>query len=431
MFLFFGFLLIFFLGFGVTQIFLRRETLGEKIAAGYGLGLGILSFTLFVLGIFKIPLTAASTLVTLVFLNLILTFFLLKFKKISFHLRRFSFPAISLLDKLMIVFLIFLFLWVLLVSLYWPIYTWDPIALYDFRAKIFAQSHSLAWERLFTESPEVVSYYLSYPVNLSLLHTFVYLLGGENPQFLYAGFYVALILLFLANAQKIISQTLSLFFTLILATTPLILAQGTIAYPNIAYAFYYFAAVLFFIKFLSKKENHFLFWGSVFLGLAVLIRPQEPFWLVPLLLISPFIIKEKKIKIFILSLVIFFCLRQSWFFYRATLLPQMKEPFVITYHWETFRIGEVLQFLGRTLFKDFFPFFLLFLITTLKILREIKKFWFILGLVGLNIVFLFSGTYFLSFNYPEWQLLGDSVQRVSLFFIPLSLYFSLILFKKT
>lgn len=196
MMLFIGLFITLILGFLILSFWEKDFIFWEKVFLGFWLGIGLVTLFMFALGVANISLWPRNIFLPLIVIEIFLSLTLVFKKKIKLPLSGFKLhPLDSLRRSLMslsrneIIFLsiiFFLIAWSFLATIGWPPYEWDALALYDFRGRVFAETHSLA-QQIFSSHPqiEIVTYNYSYPFFTSLTHALVYLLGKNNPQFLY------------------------------------------------------------------------------------------------------------------------------------------------------------------------------------------------------------------------------------------------------
>src|SRR5205085_9805358 len=123
------------------------------------------------------------------------------------------------LDRLMstagVAVVLVLWLSALAISLYWPIWVWDALAMFDYRGRVIAITGSLDFLRH-------EAYWGTFPLLTSLAHALVYRLGGTTPQLIYPLYYLALLLVFHDNVRTISGPRSGAVFTVLLATTPIV-----------------------------------------------------------------------------------------------------------------------------------------------------------------------------------------------------------------
>ncbi|MDP2860889.1 MAG: hypothetical protein Q8N98_04220, partial [bacterium] len=194
-----GVILIVLFGSGLVFLINPEMENKERLALGWTIGLGFITQWLFLLSVFNIRYSIPSVLLPLIAGDLFLLFLAIKKTKIRprfgfLKLQKYSlkhlFGRFSRSEQVLIILLAVLFFGSLIKALFWPVYYWDALAWYDYRAKIFFEAGGIASSMILASIPLHGA-----PPMTSLAHTFIYILGGENanPQFIYALFYLALL----------------------------------------------------------------------------------------------------------------------------------------------------------------------------------------------------------------------------------------------
>jgi len=137
-------------------------------------------------------------------------------------------------------------------TIYYPVYVWDALALYDFRAKIIAQTG------FFVQVAGNFTYFAQYPLLTSLTHTIIYLFGGNNPQFTYSIYYVSFAVIFFSLINKESGRLIALIASLFLVTSPEIFQHSIIAYTNLPYTILYVVGVLYLYKAVTKNKYNYI-----------------------------------------------------------------------------------------------------------------------------------------------------------------------------
>ena len=273
MFLLIGLFLTFTLGYLLINIFDDRLNSYEQIMLSVVIGFGMMTQLLFVLNLLNIRYSVASVLVSLSLLDLFLGLLGMKrivssvkaLKVVSLSAVLLWLRALSLYERVIVLALSFLVITAFGRALFWPVWLWDALALYDYRAKIFFEAGGIAKSLAISSLP-----LHSYPPMTSLAHAFVYILGGggANPQFIYALFYIALIVTFYISLRKYCRRWMSLLFTLFLASTPMFVEFSANAYTNLPYTFYFGMGTIYLYRFMQEERWGIFIIAALLLGLA-------------------------------------------------------------------------------------------------------------------------------------------------------------------
>ncbi|MFZ5366048.1 MAG: hypothetical protein ACOZBZ_02025 [Patescibacteria group bacterium] len=409
----------------LTISFWRQEfSKIEKIFISFSLGMGEMSLLMFLLGLLKAPLSVANIILASGIICLVLL--VCSFLKTGspFKIRWVKLEKLSILEAVLVLILGFLVIWSLSQSIGWPPFEWDVLALYDFRARVMAETHSLATE-FFTSQPNLTAYNYVYPFSTSLMHTLIYIGGGSNPQFLYSLFYASLVFLLYACLRRRLPRLFSLLLGATLASTPEILFPSTIAYPNIPYAFYFSFSTIYFWEWIFYQKTGFLVVSALFLGLASWIRNTEPFWIVNIFFILIFLLYKRKLLLTLFYAVVFLTLSQLWPVYQKYIFSHVSSIVFSppqTFSFDLTKVPPVTIFVLRFFIKDWIGYlFILFMLVILSWRKAIKNL-FILFWLGGYLFLSLVGTYFFAVSFPWWYKVGGSASRLSVFLAPLILY---------
>src|SRR5258708_3191733 len=176
------YLLTFLGGWGIASGLGSRHP-AERLGLGILIGSSLLTYMMFLLFNFaKISLGKENVAISLVILLMMgaVSIFVGKVPvKVGLHqlvdwlAMGWKLQKKQLIDFVFVCFLSGFFLFTVTQNLYWPVFDWDALALYDFHAKVFAQTGGMidGIQR---------GYFLHYQPYTSLLHTINYLFGAEQ-----------------------------------------------------------------------------------------------------------------------------------------------------------------------------------------------------------------------------------------------------------
>lgn len=434
-----GLLLIFIFGLLLSTLLVSRMHLLERVGISFLLGFGIFTLLMFCYSTLGLRITLQSTIAALIFGIFFMTVIGVVFKrKIYINLSGLikSIVGLSWFEKTLVLLITSLVIASLVITIYFPVYIWDAIALYDFRAKIIAQLG------FYTQIANNFWYFGGYPLFTSLSHTFVYLFGGKNPQFLYTLMYLSFILIFYSSLRQLVVRKIALMSTCILATTPVFFDHSTFAYTNLPYSiFLSLGTVLLFVWFAKNKSTGYLILAALMTGLSTWTRSTEPFWIINilLLLILAFYKYKKYLISFFVYILSFFLIREPWSVINYYILNDpgiQKTPIVVdeakyyssiifhtTFNWD--RIIEVSVFLYKNVITSWYPLIFLFIFCLVISFKGIfTKLSSLFLLVILTYLLCLSfATYVYSIGIPYWNTIPDSARRMSMFFIPLLIFY--------
>ena len=418
-------LLLLFFGLLVTILLKVKAGLAERLSLSYLLGIGLFTFFVFVFDLLlNINYSINNTFSLLISLCAIL--FVIKykdtiefFKNIKFEKKPFKWQSILFWSFIGLV-----IVYTLVVNLYWPVYDWDALALYDFRAKVFLIDNN------FIHAAMSNGYFVQYPLLTSLSHLFVYQIGLQSPKIIYSFIYLAFILIFYSTLKERIGENKSRFLAVIALLIPEIFSHSMMAYTNLSYSVFLCTGIIYLYKWLNNNEISLLMLSSILIGLSMWVRNYEPFWVIALLAVILVSIKKKLYKQIIYYLLPLLVFNLSWQYlmsYFNNIAPPISTETASVYYKiitsiSVERIITVLTFTHRFVFSSWGLIFLLIVITTVKSLIEKKSERSFLIIVISMILILCAGVFTFSVTYENWQLIPDSARRMSIFLIPLIVY---------
>src|SRR3989338_1048505 len=273
------------LGMGYTLLaaLFRELSMGIMLrsALGFGLGLGILSHWMLILGILEIPFNVEVIGCPLIF---VLVFFLYKILRRRgnivfplknhlthrakiYHIRQnpplsykiFYFTAVS--------YIAYIFLFVFWQSLTIPIESWDALATYAFKAKVFFFDRTI--HRLNVPHP-------SFPPHLSFLHTWINLNLGAWDDVM-----VKIILPLTLAAYAIVHYSYLKALTdspwalgglCLLLSSNFLVYHATIAYNDLSMMYYNCTSIILLLWCGRQGNDSWLILASLFSGLTTFIK---------------------------------------------------------------------------------------------------------------------------------------------------------------
>jgi hypothetical protein len=306
-----------------------RLSLAERLALGYGLGLAISTYSMFVALWLRMPFSVFST-------SMLLVSLVAGAGLLAAYRRRVSrvhcpsaggttplgeqWPDRQLTRVVSTICLAGVFgLWLsaLIVSAYWPIWNWDALAMFDYRGRVIAATKSLGF--LTHEA-----YWGSFPLLTSLAHAFVYTHGGNVPQMIYPLYYLALLVVFHANVRSISGPVVAGVFTLLLATTPLLWTHATEAFTNLTFTFYYLGGVVYVYRWILSAHRPHLWLGSVLLSFIAWSRyGPEPLFVAILVPVALYSLVNKEWSAPLVLMGVFACVQVPWILYQHLVLGRV------------------------------------------------------------------------------------------------------------
>lgn len=473
MLLIFGLFSIFIFGYLLSNLFLPRIHVVERIGLSFLLGLGVFTFIIFCYSIFGVKISLQSVLLSLgtVIVSLYLLLSLFK-RKLSFKVDMINFfKKTSSIEKAIILVILSVLTASFTIATYFPVYIWDALAIYDFRGRVIADTG------LYMQIARNFYWFDGYPLFTSLSHTLVYLFGGENPQFLYSFIYSSFVFVFYGNIRRFVERKNALLTSLLLTSIPLFFNHSTFAYTNLPYSVFITLSTFYLYIWFAKKGSYgHLIVSAILLGLSCWTRSTEPFWVVNLLVLLFFIGVQAlrlslglllrkwnnkftnislicgmqtnyKIKdlvrfafAFVIYFLILFSFREPWILvnrYVSAKEGSFDKTVNITNEIgsyasllsrtpiDTERIYEVANYIYTFIIRSWYPVLFIFLFSIILNLKKLfrKQSTFFLFIIMLYFGVLLYGTYIYTFGPSSWRAIPDSARRMAMFFIPLMVYY--------
>lgn len=264
--------------FGVEHFFFAR----------IGLGFGIISYSVFILGVFK-QLSPAP----IILFSLLLFIFLLPFhfqsrvKKITtlkeFFLK--TTPYEKVLIGILFVYLVLTFLRTLT-----PPVSRDALNYHLFLPAIYLKEKSI-----FTLAENIYSFF---PHFWEMVYLYAIIVGGDITAKLLHWFSLFLIISTISHILKLLFPKISLKYLLlpglIFLSIPTVIKISAWAYVDLAQTYYILLAIYFIFHFLLREDKVSFFLSALFLGCSLGIKYLSLIWL---FLIPLLILEKKKLNI--------------------------------------------------------------------------------------------------------------------------------------
>lgn len=424
------FLLITYFGYLFSHLLIKEMSLLERLGLSYLLGIGLFTLLIFFGSWMGIKISTMSVLISLLLLLIILQFLcdvLKRNTKIRLPKILLLVGELNLYEKLTFSLIVIVIGLSFLMTSYYPVNVWDALALYDFRAKIIAQMG------YFTQIANQFTYFAHYPLLTSLTHTIVYLFGANNPQFTYSLYLISFAAIFFSIIKKNSGRLVALLATLILVSSPIIFKHSTLAYTNLPYTVFYVTGVAYLYFSVINDRLDYMFVSSLLIGLSTWARAAEPFWVTGIVLVLVYSTYKKSLYPLFVYLPTFLIIQQPWNIYlthyfgkiASTSDQIMSASGILFGQIDVQRVVDVSTYIYKNILLSWGPIAILFLVTIFIDLKNksIRKHLTLLLVIFTNILLLFIGTYVFSINTKEWKDIPDSARRMSMFFVPLMIYY--------
>jgi hypothetical protein len=392
----------------------------EKIGLRFLLGGGLATLVWFILYRFGFAFTmfsffSASAIV------LCIGLFLVKFLGSKGNVSQVALT--SRIDKILFWAIIILSVCHILITTYNPITSWDSMALYDFAGRIAGQSGNL--NHLTTST-----YYMSYPLHVSLSHAVLYIFGAVNPQGIHSLILISFVAVIFGRLYSWTNTRYALLGALLTISSYQIFYHASYAYTNIPYVSFLIIGYLFAVSGHKKSESRgYLLLGGISLGLSTWTRSSEPFWLVGILLLLWQSWKTKQIASGVIGIISLLSIRLAWTsFYSATLstlnIAPAEDGFALNLATFQMIVSNYAPITWYILLNIIHPYLLAWLLfipsVVIAIYKKNHRLWQLLLASILIFAMVIGAIAVFSTYYTSWNEIGDSARRMMLFIIPLS-----------
>jgi len=425
---------IFFLGSSFTSLFKCKLSWWERFGLAYGLGLGTLTFGVFLPSLVGAPF-GKYTLVFALAVWLATIWYVKRKRRDELNLRihwdRPSLPEITLAGGILLVSLASLF-----ESVVQPIWSLDAVAIWAVKGKAI---FSLGTVRVAGD----YGYHAFYPLNIPIAIALFYYFGEPFVKSIFPFYFMAILMVFYGSLRRHGCHNTASAGTLILALTPLVFEHSTIAYADLPMAFYYTSSVIYLYAFCKENNRAFLMLSSVLVGMGCWTRPDGPIWLFPNLTVLTICALRRKqwldpilyagpILFFFVPWSVFthYIIKAGTIFYLDAALKSLKQ--LLTLNIETAHLWKILCHfyrrcvaLGSSGLRWGYVWLLFFSVLLLYCTR-IRKYSYLLALIGLDILVLFFIYYSALLDGRAVELRGG-FNRVVLHFFPLVLFQTILL----
>jgi hypothetical protein len=420
-------------GYLITQL-LNITNKIESIGLSYLFGSSLITI-LFLINhfLFKVSLGPENFLISVVSSIIVMYLLLLYNKKafsVSFSPKYFlnRLNDLNCLERMFITIIVLIVGYTLSENYFWPITDWDAIALYDFRAKVISiQGNMLEGTRL--------GYFFQYPPYTSFLHVFGYIFDTSRVKIVYSFIYLSFLLVFYTLLRRKQPRFISILGVLFLSLNTQILTHATMAYTNLSYVSYISIVLIYLTFWLYEKKRQDLIIGMILIAMSTWVRATDPFWYLGLLILFIGMFKNKKdIKYIITLFIITIFTYKFWDIYLKTLPnPTIRSAsreslylellFNKTIFSKLSNIPEVLLYFYNNVIvniKYLLPLSIFTVYYDFKENNKLNLYFYILFVISLLIIVL--GIFVFSLFYETWNLIGDSLQRLSMVIIPIFIF---------
>lgn len=281
-------------GFLLISILSRKLEISflEKCSVGYGLGMGIVAFLGFLLGIAGIAFTFISLAVTLSISILFLAILFLLIKKpdqFTCSRRRFTFNfselfTLKTFGVLLILFwILFKIFFVFFEGMNRPLVSSDALLNLSSGAKFFyfqkgflldpSSEHFFAQDyRLFTGHPLLTGFVQIWISNAIGVWSEIYVKAWSPFYFL------AILAVLYSSVRQAIDCNVAFLAAFFLSAVPLLSYHGQDGYADLPLAFYALSGTVYLWRYLERNESHALIISGILMGMAAFTKNEGIFY---------------------------------------------------------------------------------------------------------------------------------------------------------
>lgn len=247
--------------------------LAEKTALAYCIGIGLLTLEMAVLSLLGIKFSMVSLTICIA---LPVTVALLIKRRPEGSRARVKILPLSNLEKFFMLGISFEVLYAFFRTLIMPMESYDAIAIYALKSKIFYLAQSIPHD-FFNSFGNIVPH-VEYPLLIPLAETAFYVFSGSVNDLLvkiiFPLYYLSLVIVFYSVSRRFLNRRQALLFTFLLATIPQITDFATNGYADLPFAFYCSTSVFYLYLWMRQKKDSFLVLSFILSALAVWTKSE-------------------------------------------------------------------------------------------------------------------------------------------------------------
>ena len=294
----------------------------EFLGLSFFIGLGFINYQFFLFYLFNIRFELINFILTQAACYIFVFYYFLKQfkdKKALSSLEGFS--SWGVIEKLFLVGVFLQFCWMFYLTLPVPVNSYDALASYALKAKIFYLNKGVPvgffnWNEIIVGHPD-------YPTLLPFFMTWVYLFTGFNDLVvtnIMPVTFVFFLILFYAQLKKIFNRKYALAAVFIISTIPRVYGYAMIIHADIFLLAFITSASLYFFLYIRHSNKEYLILSSVLFALSIWVKNEAIVFVFAFLLCLVFFLFKpssgNKIQIqrhLALVILIFFVISGPWF----------------------------------------------------------------------------------------------------------------------
>jgi hypothetical protein len=230
---------------------------GEAVALSYGIGIAAVSLQMMFLSLSGIKFSVFSIMIWWVPFIALALYAHSRGRRSDFCRGKAIAVPFSFLEKFFAAAIAFEVLYAFFRALIRPMESYDSIAIYALKSKIFYLAGMIPPDffRNFSYFVPHVEYPLLIPLAETQFYTFLGSFNDLPVKIIFPLYYLALLTIFYSVSRRILKRRASLFFAFLLATIPQVTDFATNGYADIPFAFYCCASFFYLYMWLKDKRG--------------------------------------------------------------------------------------------------------------------------------------------------------------------------------
>ena len=291
------------IGYSILKLLFRKGwplSPVETLALSYGIGIAAVSIQMALMSLFGIKFSILSIVIWWVPLMVWVLFIVPGQRKIHrAGAATKKDKPFSGLEKFFMGVISFEILYAFFRTLIKPMESYDAIAIYALKSKIFYLDKMipLNFFKNFANFVPHIEYPLLIPLAEAQFYTFLGSLNDLLVKIIFPLYYAALLAIFYSILKRFLSRRASLFFTFLLATIPQVTDFATNGYADIPFAFYCCVSFFYLWLWLKAKDNSILILSFIFSVFAIWTKAEGLVYaLINAAVVIVCMIKERRIR---------------------------------------------------------------------------------------------------------------------------------------
>jgi hypothetical protein len=308
------------IGYSILRLLFRRNwpfKFPEALALSYGIGIAAVSIQMALLSFFGIKFSVFSIMIWWVpFIAVTLALGFKNYsslrgtiatkqskKEIASLTKRFARNdniPLTLIEKFFVGAISFEVLYAFFRTLIRPMESYDSIAIYALKSKIFYLDRMIPVDffKSFANFVPHIEYPLLIPLAETLFYTFLGSLNDLLAKIIFPLYFAALLTISYSVSRRFLNRKAALFFTFLLATIPQVTDFATNGYADIPFAFYCSVSFFYLYLWLKKNDNPLLALSFIFSVCAIWTKAEGLlFTLIYAAVIIACMAKEKRLRL--------------------------------------------------------------------------------------------------------------------------------------